>query len=183
MQIKLSLLSVLLGLGVAVPSIYGLAKPAEFRAAVRKFPRSLGWGYALMLLGTLWFAYNVKQEQIADFEPLKPYLIGLFVAVGVGACIFLTDFLAVRGAAVLMLLLAKLMVDTARNPEPDTYWRLVIVTWAYVMAVIGMWFTISPWRMRDFLDYISLDERRVRRCSAVRVAFGFFILLLGLLVF
>mgnify|MGYP001125099086 CR=1 FL=1 len=33
---------------------------------------------------------------------------------GLGACIFVQDFLAVRGLAVVLLLLAKLMVDTGR---------------------------------------------------------------------
>ncbi len=38
---KLSLLSILLGLGMSVPQIYGLTKPAQFAAAARKFPRNL----------------------------------------------------------------------------------------------------------------------------------------------
>ena len=64
MTLKLSTLSILLGLGVGLPQIYGLAKPAAFTAAVRKFPRSLPLGIALMALGTVWFLWNLSQESI-----------------------------------------------------------------------------------------------------------------------
>src|SRR6187551_936849 len=72
---KLSLLSILLGLGMAVPQVYGLLKPAGLAAAARKFPRHLPTGIFLMLLGTAWFVWFVKIEPIADFESLKPYMM------------------------------------------------------------------------------------------------------------
>jgi hypothetical protein len=40
---KLSTLAILLGLGFGLPQFYGLLKPAKFRDAVRKFPRSDQW--------------------------------------------------------------------------------------------------------------------------------------------
>ena len=50
MTLKLSTLSILLGLGLGVPQVFGLMKPAAFAAAARKFPRCTSWGVALMLL-------------------------------------------------------------------------------------------------------------------------------------
>jgi len=47
---KLSLLTILLGAGMSVPQIYGLARPKDFAAAVRKFPRNYTIGIVLMLL-------------------------------------------------------------------------------------------------------------------------------------
>ena len=179
-KITLSALSVGLGLVFGLPQIYGLVKPAAFAGAVRKFPRSTTCGYFLMGLGTLWFVWNVQQESIADFPMYKKYLLLFFALIGVGACVYIKDFLAVRGAAVLMLLLAKLMVDTARWANSD--WRLVIVTWAYAWVIAGMWFTISPWRMRDLLYWATANETRVRVGSALRLAFGLFITVLGLTV-
>ena len=49
---KLSLLSILLGLGMGLPQVYGLTRPAQLAAAARKFPRNLAVGVVLMLLGT-----------------------------------------------------------------------------------------------------------------------------------
>ena len=114
MTLKLSTLSILLGLGMGLPQIYGMLKPAAFAAAVRKFPRSLPWGVALMVLGTVWFLWNLSQESIADFASYKNVLFAGFAGVGLGTCIFVQDFLAVRGLAIVLLLLAKLMVDTGR---------------------------------------------------------------------
>jgi len=111
---KLSLLSILLGLGVSVPQIYGLTRPARFAAVARKFPRNLPAGVVLMLLGTAWFLWNVNIEPIADFSVFKPYMLVGFGAVGVLSCFYVQDFLAVRGLAVVLLLLGKLMVDTGR---------------------------------------------------------------------
>jgi hypothetical protein len=180
---KLSLLSVLLGLGMAAPQVYGLAKPAAFTAAVRRFPRSLPAGYFLMALGTLWFLWNVKQETLADFAAFKPHMIMAFALIGLGTCIFVQDFLAVRGLAIVLLLLAKLMVDTGRPHLGETPWVLVIQTWAYLLIVAGLWFTVSPWRLRDFLNWATVSEKRVRVGSAVRLAFALGIVLLGLTAF
>jgi hypothetical protein len=180
---KLSLLSILLGAGMSVPQIYGLTKPAQFAAAARKFPRSLPVGCILMLLATAWFVWNVNVEPIADFSVFKPYMIGGFIAVGVLACIFVQDFLAVRGLAVLMLLLAKLMVDTGRPHLGDSSFVLVIQVWAYLLVVAGIWFTITPWKLRDILNWATATEDRIRIGSIIRLAFAVFVLLLGLTAF
>ncbi len=183
MTLNLSTLSMLLGLGLGLPQIYGIVKPAAFAAAVRKFPRSVPWGVALMLLGTAWFLWNVGQESISDFAAYKtPMMLG-FAAVGVGSCIFVQDFLAVRGLAVVLLLLAKLIVDTGRPVLPVTHWTWVIQTWAYGLVVAGIWLTVSPWRLRDFLNWATANEKRVRIGSAARLAFGMFIAALGVVKF
>jgi multisubunit Na+/H+ antiporter MnhB subunit len=181
LDLKLSTLSIILGLLVAVPSIFGLLKPKAFADAVRKFPRQTAVGYVLMLLGTVWFLYNVSQESVSDFAAMKKIFYTLFMAIGIGCCFFVQDYLPVRGLAVLLLLLAKLMVDTARWEPTD--WRLVIATWAYVMAIAGMWFTFSPWRLRDLLNWSVATESRTRATNGIRVAFGLFIVVLGLTVF
>jgi len=180
---KLSLLSILLGLGVSVPQIYGLTKPVQFAAAARKFPRNLPVGILLMLLGTAWFLWNVNNEPIADFSAYKKPMMAVFAAVGVLACIFVQDFLAVRGLAVLMLLLAKLMVDTARPHLGETPWVYVIQIWAYLLVIAGIWFTITPWRLRDLVNFATANETIVRIGSGIRLAFAVFVMILGLTAF
>lgn len=183
MTLKLSTLAILLGLGMAAPQVYGLMKPGAFAAAARKFPRSLPAGYFLVALGTLWFLWNVKQESLADFAAYKNYMMIGFAAVGLGTCIFVQDFLAVRGLAVVLLLLGKLMVDTGRPHLGETPWVLVIQAWAYVLVVAGMWFTISPWRLRDLLNWATATEQRVKIGSSIRLAFALFVIVLGLTAF
>ncbi len=181
--LSLSTLAIALGLGFALPQVYGLAKPAAYAAALRRFPRSMPWGFALMLLGTAWFLYNLSEESISDFASYKNVLVCVFAAVGIGACAFVQDFLAVRGLAVVLLLLAKLMVDTGRPRLGETHWTLVIQTWAYVLALAGMWLTISPWRLRDFVEWGTANESRIKIGCLVRLVFGLCIAALGVLRF
>ncbi len=179
MTLKLSTLAIVMGLGMAAPQVFGLLKPQAFAAAVRKFPRHVPLGVALMLLGTAWFLYNLDQESISDFNAFKTPMMIAFAVIGVGACVFVQDFLAVRGLAVLFLMLGKLMVDTGRPQLPHTHWVLVVQVWAYVLVVAGIWFTIAPWRLRDLLNWATATEQRVRVGSAVRMAFGLFVAGLG----
>jgi hypothetical protein len=180
---KLSLLSVLLGVGMGLPQVYGLARPAQLAAAARKFPRNLAAGVALMLLGTAWFVWNVNNEPIADFSAFKPYMIAGFIAVGVGSCIFVQDFLAVRGLAVVLLLFGKLLVDTGRPHLGESPFVIFIQAVAYVYVVLGMCFTIWPWKLRDLINWATATEARTRLLSGVRLAFAAFVLILGLTAF
>ncbi len=182
-SISLSTLAVALGLGFALPQLYGLADPAGYSAALRKFPRSLPWGIALMLLGTGWFLYNLSGESIADFAPYMNLLLCLFGAVGIAACIFVQDFLAVRGLALVLLLLAKLMVDTGRPRLGDTHWALVIQAWAYLLVFAGMWLTVSPWRLRNFFEWGTASQNRIKIGCGVRLAFALFVAALGVIKF
>ena len=180
---NLSTLAVILGLGLAIPQVYGFMNPTAFAAAVRKFPRSLPWGFALVLVGTAWFLLNLSQEAISDFATYKNALFVGFASIGILTCIFVQDFLAVRGLAVVLLLLAKLMVDTGRPHLGDTPWVLLFQSWAYLLVIAGIWLTISPWRLRDVLEWATANEKRLKIGCGVRLAFGLLIAVLGISVF
>lgn len=178
---KLSTLTIILGLGFAALQIFGVLWPERFRARLRRFPRSVPWGVVLTLAATAGFLWNLQQEAISDFAAYKPIMLLGFGLLGVATCIFVQDFLAVRGLAVLLLLLAKILVDTARWSESG--WRLLIMVWAYSWVIAGMWFTVSPWRLRDLIDWSTATVERTRNLSVARMAFGLFIAGLGLTVF
>ncbi|MDE3099652.1 MAG: hypothetical protein KGJ88_09265 [Verrucomicrobiota bacterium] len=180
---RLSLLAILLGAGLGTPQLYGLVNPKGFSACLRKFPRHLPSGIFLMLLATSWFLWIVNQEPIADFSAFKPYMLAAFAAVGLLSCVYVRDFLAVRGLAVIFLLLAKTMVDAGRPHLGQTAWVLVIQVWAYVLVLAGLWFTVTPWKFRDFLNWSTATEKRVKIASAIRLAFAIFIVALGLTAF
>jgi hypothetical protein len=179
--LNLSMLAALLGAAYALPNLYGSANPDQFGALLKKFPRNLAVGIVLMLLGTAWFLYYVHIERNAEFAAMKPFLMTGFALAGIGACIYLQDFLAVRGLAVTMLLLAKLMLDAQRWHESQ--WRLVIAVWAYLMIVLGIWFTISPWRCRNWIAWNTASLQRLRWLSGVRAAFGVLVVVLALTAF
>jgi hypothetical protein len=125
----------------------------------------------------------VNAEPIADFSAFKPYMLGGFATIGVLSCIFVQDFLAVRGLAIVFLLLGKLMVDTGRPHIGESPFVLVIQAWAYVFIVAGIYFTVAPWRLRDLLDWGTANDARVKIGSSIRLVFALFVLVLGLTAF
>ncbi len=177
----LSTLAIIVGLAYAVPHVFGLVNPASCRELARKFPRSESCGWVLMLLATLWMLYYLRLESNSDIAKMKPYLTGLFVMLGVGTCVFLKDLLAVRGLALVLMLAAKFVLDTQRwHVSP---WRLVLAFMAYGWILAGMWLTISPWRLRDFLEWATATDERLRRVSVARLAGGVLLIVLGLTQF
>ena len=187
--ISLANLSVLLGVFLAALSGYSLARPAAVGQAMRAFPRANAPGYVLILAATAWFLWNIQSEDMADYREIKHWFYIGFGAVGIGSCIYLRDFLAVRGLAVFMLLLAKLMLDTQRHYMLDTpvahvsEWRLVFPVWAYMIIVMSMWMVISPWRMRDMIQWMLAKPRRLAAKGWFRLVFGILLIVLGLTVF
>jgi hypothetical protein len=178
---QLSTLAILLGLGFGLPQLAGLIRPARFRETLRRFPRSDTWGYILVLTGTAWFLWNLQLENISDFAPYKPIMLLGFSAIGIFTCVFVRDFLAVRGLAIVLLLLAKVALDTQR--WADTDWKNVITIWAYIWILAGIWFTVSPWYFRDWLNWNTATDRRIRVGCALRLAFGLLLVILGLTVY
>jgi hypothetical protein len=177
----LSTLAILIGAVYSAIQIFALLRPDEFTKHARAFPRSEGIGFVLMGLGTAWFLYNLQAEAIADFAAYKKYMLLAFGAIGVLTCIFVRDFLAVRGLAVCLLLLAWFTLNRTR--WADTPARLVLVVWAYTWVIGGMWLTISPWRLRDFLNWWTAHPNRLRIGAALQLALGVAVLVLGLTAF
>jgi hypothetical protein len=176
----LSTLAILLGLGFALPSLYALLSPAGFTDHARKFPRCEWSGYALMAIGTSWFLYNFNRETLQEFLAYKNLLLLGFATLAIAACIFVRDFLAVRGLSICLLLLGWFTLNATRWAESP--WRLVLVTWAYLWIVCSMWWTVSPWRLRDYIQWLTASPARLRLISALKAAFGLVVMLLGLTV-
>ena len=180
-KMTLSQLAILLGAGIAIPQIWALMKPAEAGAALRKFPRSEAWGYLLMAIGAGWFLYRLNQEAIAEFAAYKSYMLLGFGAIAVAACFFVPDFLAVRGMAITTLMLSAFILSKTRFV--DTPWRLVLVVMAYAWIIAAMWWMISPWRCRDIIAWATATPERLRKIAAARLAFGLFVIVLGVTAF
>src|SRR5437762_3376788 len=136
----LSKLAILLGGAIAILQIWALLKPAQRAASLRKFPRSEAWWYFLMAIGAGWFLYRLNQEAIAEFAAYKTYMLLGFGAVALASCFFVTDFLAVRGMSITMLMLSALVLSKTRFV--DTPWRLVLVIAAYIWIIAAMWWMI-----------------------------------------
>ena len=78
---NLSTLSIILGLGLGLPQIYGLANPQKFAASVRKFPRNVPIGIVLMFVVSFWLGLIEDHTQCEpSAEQLDPEVRFTFVA-------------------------------------------------------------------------------------------------------
>jgi hypothetical protein len=180
-----SLSNVALGVGLllALPQLYALANPAGWRAFLQKFPRHEGLGWALMGAATAWFVWLVSHATLADFSKYRPHMMAAFGAIGLLTCVYVKDYLAARGAALLLMLVAYFMLEAGRRRLGDTPFVYLNQLLAYVWAVAGMWFTISPWRLRDALEWNCRTDARLKALAAARLALGLLFVTLSFTAF
>ena len=177
---KLSQLSLIFGLGLVLSHGAALAQPGRAMQWLRRFPRNVPVGVFLMLLGTVWFEWNLMNETLSDIAPYKNILLIFFPVVGVACCFFATDYLAVRGLTVVLLLMAYVSCETARwHPS---LWRDAITGRAYVWVMSALWLSVQPWRLRDWLNWLTASEGRFKAAACFGIAWGLFVTALGLTV-
>lgn len=177
---KLSQLSLLLGLGLAASHSLALAQPGATTRWLRRFHRNVPVGVFLMLLGTVWFEWNLMGETLEDIARYKNLLLIFFPIVGVGCCFYATDYLAVRGLSVVLLLLAYVTCETARWHA--SLWRDALTGWAYVWVLAALWLSVQPWRLRDWLNWLTAAEARLKLAAVAGIVWGLFVAALGLTV-
>ncbi len=181
MKVTLSQIALALGLVCLIAHLWPALKPASCGEWLKKFHRNTAVGVVLMLIGTAWFEYNLIHSDISDFEQFRPLLLGGFVVLGVGCCIFVRDYLSIRGLAVVTCLVADLVLDVQRwHPSPL---RVLIALWMYVWVVLAMWTAVAPWRARDWLAWSAAKESRLRAFGVAGVAWGAVVTALALTAF
>lgn len=147
-------------------------------AIAQAFPRSDPAAVLCMGLGSVWFLLHVLNLSEADFGAYRHYLFMGFAAVAVLSFLHARDFLAVRGLAIVVLLTANVLLGAAFMEEPAT--RLFLVSLVYFAILIALYLGMSPFRLRDFFQWLFSTQRRPRILGTFLLAYG---LLLGIVAF
>ena len=199
---RLAIISTLVGAGIFGARVPGILWPEPFRNWAVKFPRSVVWGRVLLGLAALiaWVvvyrvARDTAQEEVLVPMPTAP-LAALFhlifaygpvlVVVGFPVAYWLVirygnQFLAIRGLAALLLLLAKQMLDAADLSDLPA--RLVVTVLAYLWVVAAIWMTTAPHHLRDVIGWVMASNTRCRIACSAGAALGIGLVLLGLFVY
>lgn len=152
----------------------------RWRNAVRAFPRSRGAALVTMGLGGAWFLYKMWTLGPEDALFGAQTNLIFFVVFGlawIGSFFVMEDFLAVRGLAVLVLMLAFYGLKSAFGLY-ELPSRLFLVSLIYVAIVLAIWLGVSPFRARDFLSWLYDSPRRTQVFGGSLAAYG---LLLGII--
>lgn len=140
-------------------------------AALKAMPRSQSAALVFFGAGAAWFLWNVWHLSPADFGNYRTLLTIGFGAVAVLAFKCVPDFLAVRGLCVLVLLAATPLLGAAYM-EYEHPQRLFMVTLVYVLIALAIWLGASPFRMRDFFEWLFARANRWRGFGAALVGYG-----------
>lgn len=167
---SLAIAAYAVGGALVLSGVFGLLAPDTLRRAARAFPRSRLPGWLLITLDLAWVSWIIHHAALGRFEPLKPALY-VVAPLSLVAIVFLMDeLLAPRALGGLLLLLANPVLNAARWHPSD--WRLVMTVIAYVWAVAGMVFVLSPFRFRHLAEWATKTNARVRLLALVRLVVG-----------
>ena len=142
----------------------------------RAFPRSQTATFVLFGIATVWFLCKVLNLGIADFGQHKNLLFILFLITAIGSFRYVPDFLAVRGLAALSLMTANLLLNAAYMQEPQT--RLFLVSFVYLVIVLALVLGATPYKLRDFIDWLYETDLRPRVVGGAVATYG--LLLIGI---
>ncbi len=190
----LAVYSMLLGVALLATRLPGVVAPARYRGMAIAFPRSVWPGRILFGVALLWGAivlYGALDEAVVDayreggntrlWTALRAILpvatpVVYWLVIRFGA-----QYLAVRGASALALLVANHVVRAAdMSVEPV---RLVVTTLMYVWVTAAIWFTIAPHHLRDMIGWLMASDSRCRVTCGAGVVLGVVLLGLGLFVY
>ncbi len=142
----------------------------------KAFPRSQSAAFLLLGTAAAWFLCIIMHLGPADFGQYKHLLFLIFLVTAVGSFYYVPDFLVVRGLAALILLISSVLLDAAYMQESRT--RLFLVTFVYLMIALSIYLGASPYRLRDFFDWVYEKESRPRVVGGA--LFGYGVLLVGI---
>jgi len=179
--VSLKIVTIIVGFLVALGHLPMALAPERTGRLMRTLPRNYPLGVVLMLVATLWFATLTGVMDLGEISNMRMQLIAVWTIAGVLVVIFVPGFLAARGLGCLLLLAAAVVLDAAFLVT--TPWRYVMTILAYYWVIAGMVLVYSPHLWRDLINYMTASPGRLRWSSWPGVAFGVFLIALGIFVY
>lgn len=161
----LSAISFAAAVAFALPGLLSMFRAGPFARGLAAFPRSRLWGIVLTAAGLIWSALLIQNMTLGEIGKYKWTLVILTPVSFFLIIQYLEELLASRALGGLLMLAPVAMVDAARwHPSP---WRLVVVSVAYAMVVIGMWLMLCPFKFRIWTSTLFERDGRRRLASAI----------------
>ena len=160
----------------------GLAIGAGGGAAARwmeRFPRSKGWGAAILGAVALWAWLLISKIDLGEFSGWRSRLLVIIPVMAVLGLFFVEEFLAVRALGMLVLLGAKPLLEAAwMQPEQSRLVLVSVTSWGITLSLfwIGM-----PYTLRDQIHWFTRGGAgRLRALAGGLAGAGALLLTLGL---
>ena len=117
------------------------------------------------------FLWQIAHLSEADFGNHRQLLFGAFLLIALLSFVYASDFLVVRGLAILAMLASSAILDSAylQTNYPQ---RLFLVGFVYLLIILALYLGAVPFRMRDFLEWLFGRTTRCRTIGALLVGYG-----------
>lgn len=177
--IPLKLMGILIGVWLIASHAVALLKPGIVKPWLKQFPRNEKIGTVLVIIAFVWSFIIWSCMDLGEFFKIEKPVQVVLIAGCVGVIIYVKEFLAVRALGFLMILAAAPILDSAFLKEPQT--RLLIVAFAYAIALTGMFWVGMPYLMRDQINWVLAKDNRLKIAALAGVVYGAVVLVCALL--
>ncbi len=168
--LPLKLTGLLVGLWLLATHLFALLKPGVVQPWLRAFPRNEKIGPVLAVIAFAWTFVIWSCMDLGEFFKVERPVQLLIAGMCVGVIVYVKEFLAVRSLGFLMILAAAPMLESAFLKDPQT--RLLLVAFAYAIAVKGMFWVGMPYLLRDQIQWVLAKEGRYRAGALAGAAYG-----------
>ncbi len=170
--------------------LFTVLKPQMATRFLLAFPRNRVAAQVLCAAAWLWTAYEIDTIGIEVFDRIVrrlwflssdiPGMVWILaIILTILTCLWMENLLTLRALSALLMLFPAELFPAVRLC--DTSWRLTLVVFAYICAVIGMVGMFYPWHLRRLLTWRAEKPSRVLAFGATYLAIGVLFLVLGTL--
>lgn len=177
--IPLQAMGFAVGIWLILSHGFALVKPDLVSNHLRSFPRNESLGIPLVIFGFIWAFILWSCMDLGEFFKIERPVQFVIVGVCVGMILYVREFIAVRALGFLLILVAAPILDSAFLKEPQS--RLLLVAFAYVIAVKGMFWVGMPYLLRDQIQWVLREKSRLTIAAGAGVVYGVAILVFAIL--
>ena len=162
------------GLFLLLLGLANLILAGPIRTAAPKLPRSMSVGVALFSLALLWSFWLLATMEMGEFSSFRRPLLFILPVGFVLVILFVKEFLAARALGILCLLAAEPLLEAAFLRYETS--RLLVVVFAYIMIVAGLFWVTMPYLLRDQIGWSTQSPGRWKIVNGLTALYGVAIL-------
>ena len=166
-----------LGCCLGVFGVSILAMPEKMSRALQALPRHQIAGYVLTAVAWIWAGYALWSMDLDLINPYKRYLPIIVAACIPLTCWWMENLLACRAIGAILTLFPYELLHAARFHQSP--WRLVIVTFAYICIVKGMFLILYPWQLRRGIVFVTARPWLLRTFAVAHIGLALLMIALG----
>lgn len=178
--IPLKWMGILVGLWLLVSHGFALYKPSVTADFLKRFPRNDNFGIVLAIIAFVWTFIVWSSMDLGEFYKVKRLVQGLLIIGCVGVVTFVKEYISVRSTGFLLILVAAPILISAFLQEHSS--RLLLVALAYIGAVIGMFWVGIPYLLRDQIDWLLKEPKRLKYGAIGGIVYGGLVLICALAI-